>query len=71
MLYEVITRIRFAPQKDWEVNNPAELREVLKTLEQVQQAFNDSQSNGKAVSLADVIVLGGCAAVEKAAKEVV
>jgi len=62
-------RIRFAPQKDWEVNNPAELREVLKTLEQVQQAFNDSQSNGKAVSLADVIVLGGCAAVEKAAKE--
>jgi catalase-peroxidase len=62
-------RIRLAPQKDWEVNNPAELQEVLKTLEQVQTKFNDAESNGKAVSLADVIVLGGCAAVEKAAKD--
>jgi catalase-peroxidase len=61
-------RIRLAPQKDWEVNNPAELREVLQTLEQIQTEFNSSQSNGKMVSLADVIVLGGCAAVEKAAK---
>jgi catalase-peroxidase len=61
-------RIRLAPQKDWEVNNPAQLREVLQTLERIQKEFNKSQSNGKAVSLADVIVLGGCAAVEKAAK---
>ncbi|MGE0040314.1 MAG: catalase/peroxidase HPI [Vicinamibacterales bacterium] len=59
-------RIRLAPQKDWEVNNPAELAKVLKTLEGVQQAFN--KSGGKQVSLADVIVLGGCAAVEQAAK---
>jgi catalase-peroxidase len=61
-------RIRLAPQKDWEVNNPADLREVLQTLEQIQTEFNSSQSNGKTVSLADVIVLGGCAAVEQAAK---
>ncbi len=61
-------RIRLAPQKDWEVNNPAELREVLQTLETIQTEFNSSQSNGKRVSLADVIVLGGCAAVEQAAK---
>jgi catalase-peroxidase len=56
------------PQKDWEVNNPAELANVLQTLEQIKQAFNLSQSGGKKVSLADLIVLGGCAAVEQAAK---
>jgi catalase-peroxidase len=61
-------RIRLAPQKNWEVNDPAELAKVLKTLEQAQQDFNSSQSDGKNVSLADVIVLGGCAAVEQAAK---
>ena len=61
-------RIRLAPQKDWEVNNPAELGKVLQTLEEIQTDFNSSQSNGKMVSLADVIVLGGCAAVEQAAK---
>ena len=61
-------RIRLAPQKDWEVNNPAELARVLQALEQVQQEFNRSQSGGKKVSLADLIVLGGCAAVEQAAK---
>jgi len=58
-------RIRLAPQKDWDVNNPAELAKVLQGLEKIQQAFNGS---GKTVSLADVIVLGGCAAVEQAAK---
>jgi catalase-peroxidase len=62
-------RIRLAPQKDWEVNDPAELATVLATLERVQQDFNDSQSGGKKVSLADLIVLGGCAAVEKAARD--
>jgi len=62
-------RIRLAPQKDWEVNNPAELGTVLQTLEEIQTEFNSSQSDGKRVSLADVIVLGGCAAVEKAAKD--
>jgi catalase-peroxidase len=62
-------RIRLAPQKDWAVNEPAELASVLSTLEQVQADFNGSQSGGKRVSLADLIVLGGCAAVEKAAKE--
>ena len=62
-------RIRLAPQKDWDVNNPAELANVLQTLEQIQTEFNSSQSNGKMVSLADLIVLGGCAAVEKAAKD--
>jgi len=61
-------RIRLAPQKDWEVNNPAELRKVLQTLEEIQTEFNRSRSNGKVVSLADLIVLGGCAAVERAAK---
>jgi catalase-peroxidase len=62
-------RIRLAPQKDWEQNEPAELARALQTLEQVQQEFNGSQSGGKRVSLADVIVLGGCAAVEQAAKD--
>ena len=62
-------RIRLAPQKDWEVNNPAELEKVLKTLEEIQTDFNSSQSDGKIVSLADVIVLGGCAAVEESAKK--
>src|SRR5262249_27419671 len=62
-------RIRLAPQKDWEVNDPTELAKVLQTLEQVQQDFNSSQSGGKRVSLADVIVLGGCAGVEEAAKK--
>ena len=61
-------RIRLAPQKDWEVNNPPELAKVLKTLEQVQAEFNGAQTGGKKVSLADLIVLGGCAAVEQAAK---
>ncbi|MGA7987713.1 MAG: catalase/peroxidase HPI [Candidatus Dormiibacterota bacterium] len=61
-------RIRLAPQKDWAVNNPAELATVLQTLEGIQQAFNSAQSGGKKVSLADLIVLGGCAAVEQAAK---
>jgi catalase-peroxidase len=61
-------RIRLAPQRDWEVNNPAELAKVLQTLEETQQDFNSSQSGGKKVSLADLIVLGGCAAVERAAK---
>ncbi|MEZ4696938.1 MAG: peroxidase family protein [Rhodothermales bacterium] len=62
-------RIRLAPQKDWDVNNPEQLARVLDKLEGVQKAFNDSQSGGKKVSLADLIVLGGCAAVEKAAKD--
>jgi catalase-peroxidase len=61
-------RIRLAPQKDWEVNYPTELAKVLQTLEQTQRDFNSSVSDGKKVSLADVIVLGGCAAVEQAAK---
>jgi catalase-peroxidase len=61
-------RIRLAPQKDWEVNDPTELAKVLQTLEQIQQDFNSTQSGGKKVSLADLIVLGGCAAVEQAAK---
>jgi catalase-peroxidase len=62
-------RIRLAPQKDWEVNNPAELAKVLKTLEKVQQEFNSAQSGGMKVSLADTIVLGGCAAIEEAARK--
>ncbi len=62
-------RIRLAPQRDWEVNDPRELAKVLQTLEQIQQDFNSSQAGGKKVSLADLIVLGGCAAVEQAAKE--
>ncbi|MGN6379037.1 MAG: catalase/peroxidase HPI [Gaiellales bacterium] len=62
-------RIRLAPQKDWAVNEPAELARAVHALEGVQQAFNSSQSNGKRVSLADVIVLGGCAAIEEAARK--
>ncbi|MBA53018.1 MAG: catalase/peroxidase HPI [Pseudomonadales bacterium] len=61
-------RIRLAPQKDWEVNQPAQLTEVLETLQGVQSRFNDAQSGNKKVSLADLIVLGGCAAVERAAR---
>ena len=61
-------RIRLTPQKDWEVNNPAELGKVLQTLEQIQTEFNSSQTSGKRVSLADLIVLGGCAGVEQAGK---
>jgi catalase-peroxidase len=61
-------RIRLAPQKDWEVNEPAELRAVLPELEQIQAEFNGSQTGAKRVSLADLIVLGGCAAVEQAAR---
>ncbi len=61
-------RIRLAPQKDWKVNQPAQLATVLKTLEGIQKEFNNAQSGGKRVSLADLIVLGGCAAVEQAAK---
>jgi len=62
-------RIRLAPQKDWAANEPAELAKVLQALEKIQQDFNQSQAGGKKVSLADVIVLGGCAAVEQAAKK--
>ena len=61
-------RIRLAPQKDWEVNSPPKLQKALQTLEEIQTDFNNAQSNGKKVSLADLIVLGGCAAVEAAAK---
>ncbi len=61
-------RIRLAPQKDWEVNEPAVLAKALEKLEAVQKAFNDAQSGDKKVSMADIIVLGGCAAVEQAAK---
>ncbi len=61
-------RVRLAPQKDWEVNNPAELADVLQTLKRIQEDFNSSQSGGKRASLADLIVLGGCAAVEQAGK---
>jgi catalase-peroxidase len=61
-------RIRLAPQKDWEVNQPPQLATVLQTLEGIQQEFNNSQSGGKKVSIADLIVLGGCAAIEQAAK---
>jgi catalase-peroxidase len=62
-------RIRLAPQKDWEVNQPAELAKILQTLEAIQKDFNDAQSGGKRVSLADLIVLGGSAAIEEAAKK--
>jgi catalase-peroxidase len=62
-------RIRLAPQKDWEANQPARLAKVLQTLEKIQQEFNRAQSGGKKISLADLIVLGGCAAVEEAAKK--
>jgi len=61
-------RIRLAPQKDWEVNQPAQLAKVLKTLEGIQSSFNSAQSDGKKVSMADLIVLAGCAGVERAAK---
>jgi catalase-peroxidase len=61
-------RIRLVPQKDWEVNQPAQLSKVLKTLEGIQRMFNSAQSGGKKVSLADLIVLAGCAGVEQAAK---
>ncbi len=61
-------RLRLAPQKDWEVNHPAQLAKVLKTLEGIQSAFNAGQTGGKKVSLADLIVLGGCAGIEQAAK---
>jgi catalase-peroxidase len=61
-------RIRLAPQKDWQINQPAQLAKVLQTLEGIQREFNGAQSGGKKVSLADLIVLGGCAGVEQAAK---
>jgi catalase-peroxidase len=61
-------RIRLSPQKDWEVNQPGQLQTVLQTLEGIQKEFNSAQSGGKMVSLADLIVLGGCAGVEQAAK---
>ncbi|MDZ7716081.1 MAG: catalase/peroxidase HPI [Balneolaceae bacterium] len=62
-------RVRLAPQKDWDINNPEQLSKVLETLEGIQAAFNDAQSGDKQVSMADLIVLGGCAAIEKAAKD--
>ena len=62
-------RIRLTPQKYWEVNNPAQLTKVLETLEKIQAAFNSTQSGGKMVSMADLIVLGGCAGIEKAAQQ--
>lgn len=62
-------RLRLAPQKDWEVNEPAKLAKALTALEGVQTAFNAAQTGGKKVSLADIIVLGGCAAIEKAAQD--
>ena len=61
-------RIRLAPQKDWEINQPTQLKTVVQTLEEIQKEFNSAQSGGKRVSLADLIVLGGCASVEQAAK---
>jgi len=61
-------RIRLSPQKNWEVNNPDQLHKVLETLERIQAQFNQSQKDGKQLSLADLIVLGGCAAIEQAAK---
>ncbi len=62
-------RIRLEPQKDWEVNNPEQLAKVLNTLEEIQTSFNENQPGNKKVSVADLVVLGGCAAVEKAAKD--
>ena len=62
-------RIRLAPQKDWEFNNPKQLAKVLNALEEVQESFNSAQSGNKKVSLADIVVLGGCAAIEKAAEK--
>ncbi|GAB5410054.1 MAG: catalase/peroxidase HPI [Balneolaceae bacterium] len=64
-------RIRLAPQKDWEVNNPDQLNKVLNTLESIQEWFNEEQSGGKEVSMADLIVLGGCAGIEKAANHTI
>jgi catalase-peroxidase len=61
-------RIRLAPQKDWEVNHPVQLRKILQTLEKIQKEFNSVQTGGKMVSLADLIVLGGCAGIQQAAK---
>jgi catalase-peroxidase len=61
-------RIRLAPQRDWDANEPPRLAKVLQTLERIQQEFNKAQSGGKKISLADLIVLGGCAAVEEAAR---
>jgi catalase-peroxidase len=61
-------RIRLSPQKDWQVNQPSQLRKVLRTIEKIQNEFNNYQNDGKMVSLADLIVLGGCASVEKAAR---
>jgi len=61
-------RIRLAPQKDWEINQPVQLKVILQTLEGIQKEFNNTQSGGKKVSLSDLIVLGGCAGIEKAAK---
>jgi catalase-peroxidase len=61
-------RIRLAPQKDWDVNQPAQLAKVLRTFEAIQKEFNTTQTGGKKISLADLIVLGGCVAIEKAAK---
>jgi catalase-peroxidase len=63
------SRIRLAPQKDWEVNQPAQLKAVLKTLKGIQKEFNSTQSGDKMVSLADLIVIGGCAGIEQAAKD--
>jgi catalase-peroxidase len=62
-------RIRLAPQKDWEANEPEQLAIVLRALERVQQEFNGAQSNGRRISMADLIVLAGCAAVERAARD--
>lgn len=62
-------RVRLAPQKDWDVNNPAQLKKVISTLEGIQKDFNSSASGGKQISLADLIVLAGCTAIEKAAKD--
>ena len=62
-------RLRLAPQKYWEVNNPSQLTKVLAKLESIQSDFNNGQNGGGKVSLADLIVLGGCAAIEKAAKD--
>ena len=62
-------RVRLAPQKDWEVNNPAQLKKVISTLEGIQKEFNSSAAGGKQISLADLIVLAGCTAIEKAAKD--
>ncbi len=62
-------RIRLAPQKDWEVNEPAKLKKVISTLEEIQTKFNNSQNSSKKVSIADLIVMGGCVAIEKAAED--